>query len=139
MGCVVMMCVVHCLGNAGAYGQPLGPVAKSIAHHNEAFGALDVDNILLDFTNDSALRIFNQADGSLKTFQGLAELKVGFTGLLAKFVDMSDCKVPVSIIEESSPEGPGGAYTAGPNPASGLIFFHDVFVADPNGKIFRQD
>jgi len=116
-----------------------GAVHKSIAHHNEAFAALDVDKILLDFTEDSILRIFNQADGSFKSFKGLAELRVGFTGLLKKFTNMSDVTVPVSIIEESSHQAPGGGFTAGSNKASGFRFFSDVFVADANGKLFRQN
>jgi len=118
---------------------PTGPVHDSIAHHNKAFGALDVESILLDFTNDSVLKIFNQADGSLETWTGLAELRVGFTGLLGKFTNMSDVTVPVSFIEENSPQGQGGAFTAGSNHASGFTFFHDVFVADADGKLFRQD
>jgi len=116
-----------------------GPVHESIAHHNSAFGKLDVEEILLDFTNDSILRIFNQADGSLETWKGMAELKVGFTGLLKKFTNMSDVTVPVSVIEESSPQGPGGAFTAGSNKASGFRFFSDAFIADANGKLFRQN
>lgn len=64
---------------------------------------------------------------------------MGFTGLLKKFVNMSDVAVPVSIIEENSPQGPGGAFTAGSNKASGFSFFSDAFVADANGKLFRQN
>ena len=52
---------------------------------------------------------------------------------------MSDVSVPVSIVEENTPQGPGGGFTAGSNPASGFEFFSDVFVADANGKLFRQN
>jgi len=114
-------------------------VHKSIAHHNEAFGKLDVDAILLDFTDDSALRIFNQADGSIEIYVGLNALRAGFRDLFKKFTNMSDVSVPVSIIEENSPHGPGGAFTAGSDKANGFKFFSDDFSADANGKIFRQN
>jgi len=100
-----------------------------------------VEKILQDFTNSSVLRVFNQADGSLEIWKGFAELKVGFTCLLQKFVYMSDVTVPMysTIIEENTPQGPGGAVSSGFSPLNGFEFFSDVFVADANGKLFRQN
>jgi hypothetical protein len=128
--CVAAMCLL---------GVDAGLVQDSYNNHNQAFFTKDVDGLLKDYTEDSTVRIFNQADNSSQIYKGLTEVREAFTTILGIFDDLSGYQGYANDVQENSPHGPGGGWTVGAVPSSGVAFFADFIVADANGKFFRHD
>merc|ERR1712061_826021 len=75
-------------------------VQEAWDNHFAAFGAQDVDKIMLDYTDRSVLKAFNHLDGKLQTATGLAEIRTFFTNLFAMLSDLSDLAAPVIEVTE---------------------------------------
>ena len=68
--------------------------------HFAAFAAQDVDAILLDYTDDSQIIVYNQVDGGYNVFEGLSGVETYFTGLFDSLYDVSDLAAPLIEVEE---------------------------------------
>merc|ERR1719434_276448 len=55
-------------------------------NHFSAFGAQDLDKILLDYDDNSVVYVHNNVTGSTDEFKGLFEVRTMFSGL---FTDLS--------------------------------------------------
>ena len=73
-----------------------GAVTQHWQNHFAAFGGQNVTQILQDYTEESIIRVYNQADGSLSNFTGLAEIAACFKGLFASLYDTSELAAPRS-------------------------------------------
>ena len=78
-----------------------GPVQASWDNHFAAFGAQDVDKILLDYTEKSVIKVYNQVTGELVEFKGLKAVKECFTGLFKDLSDLSGLAAPAIRVEEA--------------------------------------
>ena len=64
-------------------------------NHFPAFGAQDVDKILLDYTDKSVLKAYEYTDAKLTTATGSNEIRAFFVGLFALLKDLSGLDAPV--------------------------------------------
>ena len=64
-------------------------------NHFSAFGAQDLDEIMLDYTDASILNSYEYCSGVLTTAVGLSEIRSFFDGLFTTLSDTSDLAAPV--------------------------------------------
>jgi len=115
-----------------------GVVHDGWANHFAAFGGQDVPKVLLDYTEDSEITVYNQADGSQTVYGGLAGAKTCFEGLFKSLYDCSSLAAPVIHVEESKENSPGAVFLIWSCPGSGYVTATDTFIFNPAGKILRQ-
>ena len=115
------------------------PVQKSWDNHFAAFGGQDVERILLDYTEQSVITVYNQVDGSNTVFRGLAGVRTCFEGLFSTLYDTSDLAAPVITVSEATSHEPGSVLLIWRAPASGYSQATDTFIFDSDSKIFRQN
>jgi len=108
-------------------------------HHFAAFGGQSVDDVVLDYAEDAKVNVYNQADGSLKTYHGHSGVRDCFEELFANLQDTSDLTAPVQVVEEASPVRPGRVLLFWSCPASGYLNATDTFVSDHEGKFVQQN
>ena len=77
-------------------------------NHFAAFGAQDVDKILLDYTEKSTIKVYNQVTDELTEFKGLKAVKECFTGLFSDLSDLSGRRRGAAIRVEEATEGKAG-------------------------------
>ena len=94
-------------------------VQESWDNHFAAFGGQDVDRILLDYTEDSEIIVYDQTSGGKTVFTGLAGVRDCFTGLFARLSDTSGLTVPVVEVNEPANGQPGSVFLVWRCPASG--------------------
>ena len=111
------------------------PVQKSWDNHFAAFGGQDVDRILLDYTEDSEIIVYDQTSGGKTVFTGLAGVRDCFTGLFARLSDTSDLTVPVVEVNEAANGQPGSVFLVWRCPASGYAEATDTFIFDSQGRL----
>merc|ERR1719253_127430 len=104
-------------------------------NHFSAFGAQDVDKILLDYDDKSVLKAFNHTDGKLESCTGLAEIKQFFENLFKVLSDTSGLAAPV--IEPT--EDPAQTYLIWSCPTSGIVSATDTFIFDESFIVRRQN
>ena len=137
----------HCILNEGAPAckAPLctepqgGPVQASWDNHFAAFGAQDVDKILLDYTEKSVIKVYNQVTGELVEFKGLKAVKECFTGLFKDLSDLSGLAAPAIRVEEATEDKAGMVFLVWRCPSSGYNHATDTFLFDAAGKIAKQN
>jgi len=112
----------------------LSSVQASWDNHFSAFGAQNLDQIMLDYTNASALHSFEECSCQLTKANGLAEIRAFFAGLFITLSDTSDLTVPV--VEVADPKQVYLIWTAN---ASGIESAQDTFIFDDAYKIHRQN
>jgi len=85
-------------GNPPPTPAPYAPttVSAAWANHFEAFGAQDVDKIMLDYDDESVLQIFNDgcSSGVLQEFVGLLPIAGFFADLFETLTPTPDLNVP---------------------------------------------
>jgi len=111
-------------------------VQQAWDNHFEAFGAQDVDKILLDYTEDSEIKVHNHHDGSTVTHKGLAAIRACFTGLFAALDDLKTLAAPQIIVEEAPANM---VFLIWSCPGCGFESCHDTFHFDSDNKITRQN
>jgi len=102
-------------------------------NHFAAFGGKDVDKVLLDYTESSVIRVYNNFNGELTIFEGLEGAKKCFTGLFATLTDLSTLEAPVVDVTAN------GVFLVWKCPGMGYQRATDTFLFDSNGKIERQN
>lgn len=116
-----------------------GKVHSGWANHFEAFGKQNVEQILLDYTEDSVITVYNQLDGKEQEFKGLSGATECFTGLFKSLPDCSALGAPIQHVEEKSATGPGEVFLVWSCPSSGYERATDTFIFNEDGKIVRQN
>merc|ERR1712205_197353 len=105
-------------------------------NHFGAFGAQDVDEIMLDYNGSSVLKAFDHRTGDLTTCEGEAEIRDFFTGLFAMLSDCSDLAAPVIEVTEVPNKQ---VYLIWSCKASKVVSATDTFFFDDDFKITRQN
>ena len=116
-----------------------GPVQASWDNHFAAFGAQDVDKILLDYTEKSVIKVYNQVTDELVEFKGLKAVKECFTGLFKDLSDLSGLAAPAIRVEEATEGKAGMVFLVWRCPSSGYNHATDTFLFDAAGKIAKQN
>ena len=116
-----------------------GPVQASWDNHFAAFGAQDVDKILLDYTEKSTIKVYNQVTDELTEFKGLKAVKECFTGLFSDLSDLSGLAAPAIRVEEATEDKAGMVFLVWRCPSSGYNHATDTFLFDKDGKIAKQN
>jgi len=115
------------------------PVQQSWDNHFAAFGGQDVERVLLDYTEDSMITVYDQTSGAQTVHRGLRGVRDCFTGLFARLSDLSDLAAPVIEVHEAANGQPGSVFLIWRCPASGYAEATDTFIFDSRGKILRQN
>merc|ERR1711924_55394 len=89
-------------------------------NHFGAFGAQDVDKILLDYTEKSVIKVYNQVTDELVEFKGLKAVKECFTGLFKALSDLSGLAAPAIRVEEATEDKAGMVFLVWRCPSSGI-------------------
>ena len=93
-----------------------------------------MEKILLDYTEDSEIKIFNWSTGNEYVFKGLSGIRAFFTGLFADLADLSGLAAPVVDVLEDS------VFLVWQCPTSGVDLATDTFIFDKTtGKIMKQN
>lgn len=102
-------------------------------NHFSAFGAQNVDQIMLDYDENSHVRLFNFDDGSLVEFKGTTAIRELFTGLFTTLSDLSSLAAPV--LEQTD----GMVFLVWECPDMGIVWATDTFIFNDNHKITYQN
>ena len=116
-----------------------GPVQASWDNHFAAFGAQDVDKILLDYTEKSTIKVYNQVTDELTEFKGLKAVRECFTGLFSDLSDLSGLAAPAIRVEEATEGKAGMVFLVWRCPSSEYNHATDTFLFDKDGKIAKQN
>ena len=116
-----------------------GPVQASWDNHFAAVGAQDVDKILLDYTEKSTIKVYNQVTDELVEFKGLKAVKECFTSLFKDLSDLSGLAPPAIRVEEATEGKAGMGFLVWRCPSSGYNHATDTFLFDAAGKIAKQN
>ena len=103
-------------------------------NHFSAFGGQDLEKILLDYTDESEVIVWDTKTGTRSDFKGLAGVKDLFTGLFAKLSDLSTLAAPLIEVQESS----GMVFLVWECPGCGYQKVTDTFIFKGD-KILRQN
>ena len=114
-------------------------VQTSWNNHFAAFGAQDVDMILLDYTDDSVITVYNQLTGSNTVYSGLDGVRSCFVELFGSLYDISDLAAPIITVKEASLHEPGSVFLIWSAAASGYSYATDTFIFDSASKILWQN
>jgi len=108
-------------------------------NHFAAFGTQDVEKVLLDYTEDSVITVYNHLSGTQDVYTGLAGVTECFTGLFESLHDTSDLAAPEISVKEAQGDEPGSVFLIWNCKASGYLEATDTFIFDAAGKIVRQN
>lgn len=104
-------------------------------NHFAAFGAQDIDKILLDYDETSVVRVYDSSTGELTEHRGLLQVRELFAGLFRDLADLSTLKAPVTIVEEDYRQ----VFLVWTCPGQGVKLCSDTFLFGPDFKIKRQN
>jgi ketosteroid isomerase-like protein len=125
---------VDMAGLSTSIGLSDGPVRDVWNNHVSAFGAKDVDRVLLDYTDDSLVVVFDKQSGTKTVFSGLSGVKELFIGLFTDLIDLSELGVPfIQVTEE-----PGSVFLIWKCPSSNVSSATDTVFVDEHAKIKYQ-
>merc|ERR1712054_63863 len=97
------------------------------------------DEILLDYTEASVIKVYNHTSGALDEYKGLARIRECFTGLFESLSDTSGLAAPAIRVEESGDAPAGSVFLVWRCPSSGFAHATDTFLFDADGKIAKQN
>jgi hypothetical protein len=115
------------------------PTHSAWKRHFAAFGSQSLDDIVVDYSEDAKINVFNQADGVLTTYNGHSGVRDCFTELFANLYDTSDLAAPIQVVEEAAGNRPGRVLLLWSCPASGYLNGTDTFVTNQEGKFTQQN
>lgn len=104
-------------------------------NHFAAFGAQDVNKIMLDYDDNSVATVYNNVDGSNTTFKGTEGIRKMFVGLFADLKDLSTLKAPVVTVEKDAKQ----VFLVWSCPGCGYDTATDTFIFRNDFKISRQN
>ena len=104
-------------------------------NHFAAFGGQNLDQIMLDYTEDSVIFVHDIATGTNSKHAGMTEVRAMFDGLFAELSDLSELSAPIVKVEE----GPvPQVFFVWSCPSSGITQATDTFAFDGADKIIRR-
>jgi len=104
-------------------------------NHFAAFGAQDVDKIMLDYDEQSTAEVFDWTSGKHDSFVGLAQIREMFTALFAELSDLSTLEAPVCLASEPNLS----VFLCWKCPSSGILSATDTFIFGENFKVKQQN
>lgn len=104
-------------------------------NHFAAFGAQDVDKILLDYDDNSVARVHNNVTQETTHFKGIDGIREMFVGLFKDLSDLSTLAAPVVDVEEDA----GQVFLVWKCPGVGFETATDTFIFGKDYKIKRQN
>jgi len=112
-------------------------VQEAWDNHFAAFGAQDLEKILLDYNENSVARVHNNVTGETHDFKGLFGIRTMFVGLFGDLSDLSTLAAPVVQVEEDAKQ----VFLVWKCPGSGFDAATDTFIFsnDKKFKIVRQN
>merc|ERR1719215_1894460 len=105
-------------------------------NHFSAFGGQDVDQIMLDYDEDSEISIWARSSESVTHYRGTAEIRELFTGL---FKSLGSAPVNAPIEDVVDRPGEKSVFLVWSAPDAGFLKATDTFIFDKNFKIRRQN
>ncbi|CAM9961291.1 unnamed protein product [Choristocarpus tenellus] len=121
-------------------------LAAAWDNHFSAFGAQDVDKILLDYDDNSKITTWNLVTDEKEVYEGVEGARTLFEGLFKALPDLSDLGAPLIELEECVPGMPlvdpqettKTVFLIWRCPASGILDAVDNFIFNDDLKIHRQ-
>merc|ERR1719330_1992183 len=124
-------------------------VGEAWSNHFEAFGAQDVEKIMLDYDDESLLVVFNDAcdsDTGYAEYQG-QEIKGFFESLFATLADPAMTAVPAFTGGDANPvvepetglDDSANVFLAWRSPGNGIVDATDTFLWKDGYKIMKQN
>ena len=113
-----------------------GPTQAGWDNHFAAFGGQNLQQILLDYVQQSQVVVFDIRTGVESVHHALNGVEGLFAGLFGALTDLSDLAAPLVRVEESPQPM---VMLVWENPASGIVKATDTFLFDNAGKIIRQN
>lgn len=104
-------------------------------NHFKAFGGHNLDDILLDYCEQSVINVYDHVSGNLTVHKGLAGVRECFRGLFETLVDMSGTTAPVQEVDEVNRT----VFLIWQVLGSGYHNCCDTFVLSPELKIVYQN
>jgi hypothetical protein len=105
-------------------------------NHFAAFAEQDVEKILLDYTEDSEINIYDWTTKEESVHTGLDAIGTMFGGLFTALHDTTTLAAPVVMVEHKPiPQ----VFLVWETPSSGFLKVTDSFLFDDAGKIIRQN
>lgn len=104
-------------------------------NHFAAFGSQNVDQILLDYTDESVVTVYNVKSGKQDVYKGLAQVETCFEGLFATLHDLSRLEAPVIDVNEGAV---GSVFLMWKCPSSGVDLATDTFLFE-GPKVAKQN
>jgi len=111
-----------------------GIVQAAWDNHFGAFGSQNIDQILLDYTEESMINVYDQFARVWTVYDGLARVRELFTGLFAQLNNLTTLSAPVVRVEEN----PGQVFLIWNCPGVGYESATDTFLFTGN-KISIQN
>eukprot|EP00475_Leptophrys_vorax_P032884 TRINITY_DN51262_c0_g1_i1.p1 TRINITY_DN51262_c0_g1~~TRINITY_DN51262_c0_g1_i1.p1 ORF type:complete len:131 (-),score=35.57 TRINITY_DN51262_c0_g1_i1:77-469(-) len=104
-------------------------------HHFAAFGGHNVPEIIIDYTEESVVNMYNHTDGTLNTYKGITQIEACFTSLFQSLTDMSGTAAPVQSVDEKHKT----LFLIWQVTGSGYTKCTDTFVLNNDYKIIAQN
>merc|ERR1712187_845498 len=107
--------------------------AEAFEHHAKAFvQEKNLEHIMLDYTEESKVILYDWSEGEVRHYHGLAEIKKLYAWLLEELVDKT-LQAPASDVQ------PGMGWLLWKNPERGFVSGTDPFVYDEHHRIKYQN
>jgi len=110
-------------------------VQQAWDNHFAAFGAQDLDKIMLDYDETSIVRVYFKANAQKAEHRGTAQIRAMFAALFKDLPDLTTLAAPVVDVEED----PGQVFLVWKCPGSGFDLATDTFIFGADKKIKRQN
>ncbi|CAM9385028.1 unnamed protein product [Discosporangium mesarthrocarpum] len=110
-------------------------VATAWDNHFSAFGAQDVDKILLDYDDKSKITTWNLNGDEKAVYEGVDGARTLFEGLFKNLSDLSELGAPLIDVDEETKM----VFLVWRCPSSGVVDATDTFTFTDDFKILRQN
>jgi hypothetical protein len=95
-------------------------------HHFGGFATQNVQETLLDYTEESWVKVYNNTTQKLAVYKGLAEIEGFFSKLFSTLTDMTGTAAPIQDVDEAT----GTVFLIWQVTGSGYTNCTDTFVVD---------
>jgi ketosteroid isomerase-like protein len=112
-------------------------VQQAWDNHFAAFGAQSVEQVMLDYIEESQLRAFDHRTGVMTEANGRAQIQQFFADLFIALHDTSGLTAPIVHVTDSPASKQ--VYLVWTCPTSGILTATDSFLFGNNNKILRQN
>jgi len=120
---------------------PVAPVYAPMSvqqawdNHFAAFGAQDIDKMMLDYDDTSIVKLWNNTTQTQTEFRGMAAIREMFLNIWQEMTDISTLQAPVQDVEEEMLT----VFLVWKCPSSGFKHATDTFLFGNDFKIKRQN